>query len=54
MLQQTTDEFRDQDNASVLKALQSDSHHGLDTREAGRRLEEYGPNEIEEHEEPLG
>ncbi len=53
MKPQDTDNYREQDIENVLKALQSDRHHGLDGAEARRRLAEVGPNQIEEHEEPL-
>jgi H+-transporting ATPase len=53
MKHKKTDEYRDQAGENVLKGLQSDLHHGLESGEARRRLAEYGPNEIEEWEEPL-
>ena len=53
MAQPCTDDYRKQDAESVLTALQTDIHHGLTRQEAHRRQAEYGPNEIEEREEPL-
>ena len=53
MSHRSTDEFRDLGGQKVLAALQSDVHHGLDSTEARRRLDEYGFNEIKEREEPI-
>lgn len=53
MKHQKTDEYRDQGSENVLKGLQSDLHLGLESADARRRLTEYGPNRIEEREEPL-
>jgi H+-transporting ATPase len=53
MLHHKTDDYRDQDIAIVLQSLQTDAHRGLDTDTVTARLDEYGPNEIAEREEPL-
>jgi len=52
MADQSTEQFQDLDNEEVLRTLESDIH-GLDSEEALKRLGEYGPNQIEEREEPL-
>jgi H+-transporting ATPase len=53
MLERSTDEYLELDNHEVLKELHTDGQRGLDSEEARRRLEEYGPNEIEQREESL-
>ena len=37
----------------AIQRLRTDADRGLDREEASRRLQEYGPNEIKEHEESL-
>ena len=49
----TTDEYAKQDINQSLNELQADRTTGLSSREAARRLEHYGYNEISEKEEPL-
>jgi H+-transporting ATPase len=53
MVNQLTDKYQDLDSGEVLRTLQSDVRRGLGKAQALRRLEEYGPNEIQEREEPL-
>ncbi len=48
-----TDEFEKQSLEETFKELQSDPQRGLSSEEARRRLQQYGPNAIEEKEEPL-
>lgn len=48
-----TDDYRKQDVTETLKSLDVQQEHGLSSEEAGRRIDEYGYNEIEEKEEPL-
>jgi len=47
-----TDEYKGQHIQDVLDELQADLHKGLDEAEAQARLKKYGPNQIEEKEEP--
>ncbi len=49
----TTEQYSDQPVTETLQELGIEADRGLDDAEAARRLERYGPNEIEEHEEPL-
>jgi H+-transporting ATPase len=53
MLDRTTDEYLELDGHDVLTALRANDERGLDSAEANRRLEDYGPNEIEEREESI-
>ena len=48
-----TDEYQHQSIEETLRELQTDLQHGLSEEEARRRLQLYGPNTIEEREEPL-
>ncbi|TCK17747.1 H+-transporting ATPase [Thiogranum longum] len=50
---QDTDTYAQQSVAETLKALDVDPAAGLTDAEVKQRLEKYGPNEIEEREEPL-
>jgi len=52
-MQKNTDDYLDQGIDIALKSLGSGLENGLDPAEAARRLAEFGPNEIAEHEEPL-
>lgn len=52
-MQRKTDDYLDQEIEFVLKSLGSGVETGLDPDEAARRLAEFGPNEIVEHDEPL-
>ena len=49
----TTDEFGSQDIEQSLSELKTDGSRGLSSQEAGKRLEQYGYNEIIEKDEPL-
>ncbi len=49
----TTDDFATHDVAKTLQELKTRAEEGLDSKEAEKRLQEYGPNAIEEKEEPL-
>ena len=51
--ERTTDDWARQDVQATLDELKTDPHRGLSSEEAERRLQEFGPNEIEEREEPL-
>jgi H+-transporting ATPase len=53
MLDRSTDEYLELDRHDVLTALRADDARGLDSQEASRRLEEYGPNEIKQREESV-
>ncbi|RME33250.1 MAG: HAD family hydrolase [Gammaproteobacteria bacterium] len=48
-----TDDYRQQPVEQTLNELQVSLEQGLSSEEARARLERYGPNEIEEKEEPL-
>ena len=48
-----TDEFKKQAVDETLKELGADLQKGLSSTEAQKRLQRYGPNAIEEKEEPL-
>ncbi len=48
-----TDEYRQQPVEQTLNEFHVSLEQGLDDEEARTRLERYGPNEIEEREEPL-
>jgi len=48
-----TDDFKKQSVDETLKELQTDLQKGLSSAEAQKRLQQYGPNAIEEKEEPL-
>ncbi len=48
-----TDEFAAQPLNKTIESLGADVQRGLSAREASLRLDRYGPNEIEEREEPL-
>ncbi len=48
-----TDEFKKQTIDETLKELQTDPQKGLSSEDARNRLQHYGPNAIEEKEEPL-
>ncbi len=48
-----TDDYLEQPVEEVLSALGSDLDAGLTSAEAAARLEQYGPNAIEQHEETL-
>ncbi len=48
-----TDEFKKQAVDETLKELGADLQKGLSSTEAQKRLQHYGPNAIEEKEEPL-
>ena len=48
-----TDEYEGQSVASTLKELGANRQIGLGTAEAQERLQQYGPNQIEEREESL-
>jgi len=50
---QKTDDYAGQAIEDALNALQSDVRQGLGSAEAGRRLDAFGPNEIQAREEPL-
>ncbi len=50
---QDTDTYAQQSVTETLKALDVDPAAGLTDAEVKQRLEKYGPNEIEEREEPL-
>jgi H+-transporting ATPase len=50
---QDTDTYAQQSVTETLKTLDVDPEQGLTDAEAKQRLEQYGPNEIEEREEPL-
>ena len=52
-LNKTSNDFAEQEASDSLKQLQVDMAQGLSESEAAARLAQYGPNEIEEHEEPL-
>jgi H+-transporting ATPase len=52
-MKRNTDDYRDQSVELALKELNVDGGQGLSDAEAGRRLQQFGPNEIEEREEPL-
>ena len=53
MADKATDDYQGQDPQQTLTDLQTDLETGLSGREAQRRLKLYGPNEVEEKEEPL-
>jgi len=48
-----TDDFKKQQIPETLKELGTDSKKGLSATEVQKRLQQYGPNAIEEKEEPL-
>ena len=48
-----TDEFKQQGIEETLQELGTDPQKGLGSEEAKKRLQHYGPNAIEEKEEPL-
>jgi magnesium-transporting ATPase (P-type) len=48
MLDRSTDEYLALDRHDVLTALRADDRRDLDSQEARRRLDEYGPNEIKQ------
>ncbi len=48
-----TDEYKKQTPEDTLKELGVDIQKGLSTAEAKKRLQQFGPNAIEEKEEPL-
>ncbi|MGD8874975.1 MAG: plasma-membrane proton-efflux P-type ATPase [Gammaproteobacteria bacterium] len=50
---QHTDEYAGQSPGETLDRLQTDARHGLTRAEAEQRLQQYGHNELAEHEEPL-
>jgi hypothetical protein len=52
-MQRKTDDYRDQSIELALKGLDADRKRGLTSAEAAKRLARFGPNEIEEREEPL-
>lgn len=47
-VKQTTEPWHTQTIVDVLQSLDSDAQNGLTPEEARRRLEQYGPNELEE------
>jgi len=47
-----TDEYADQSPGDTLAQLHTDAQQGLTHSEAERRLQQYGHNELAEHEEP--
>jgi len=49
---QDTDLYAQQNAAETLKALNVDAGHGLSDAEAQLRLIRYGPNEVDEKDEP--
>ena len=51
--ERTTDDWARQDVQTTLDELKTDPQRGLAGEEVERRLREFGPNEIEEREEPL-
>lgn len=48
-----TDDYAGQPSTTTLDALQSDSDKGLSGAEAHARLSRFGPNEVQEKDEPL-
>jgi H+-transporting ATPase len=50
---QQTDEYAEQSPGDTLDRLQTDARQGLTRAEAEQRLQQYGHNELTEHEEPL-
>jgi H+-transporting ATPase len=52
-MQRKTDDYQDQSIELALTGLGADREHGLSSGEARERLVRFGPNEIEEKEEPL-
>ncbi len=50
--QRSTDNYQDSSTDDTIEALGSDRSRGLTAEVAERRLAQFGPNEIEEHEEP--
>jgi Ca2+-transporting ATPase len=46
--QESQPSWHTQEFESILQALGSDARHGLSVEEARQRLEQYGPNELEE------
>ncbi len=52
-MERATDDYARQPVEESLRALHADPRRGLTETEAQQRLERYGPNEIEEKEEPL-
>ncbi len=52
-MNKSTDEYGRQQVEKTLAELESDAERGLSEQEARRRLQQYGPNAIEEKEEPL-
>jgi H+-transporting ATPase len=48
-----TDEYTDQSPGDTLAQLQTDVQQGLTRSEAEQRLQQYGYNELAEHEEPV-
>jgi H+-transporting ATPase len=49
-----TDEYKGQKIQDALKELQADPQKGLSSQEVQSRLQQYGPNQVEEKEESLG
>jgi H+-transporting ATPase len=50
---QHTDEYAEQSPGDTLDRLQTDARQGLSRADAEQRLQQYGHNELMEHEEPL-
>ena len=48
-----TDDYGRQSSDETLRELQTDSGHGLDGAEVGRRRDRYDYDEIQEHEGPV-
>jgi hypothetical protein len=53
-MQRKTDDYQEQSIELALKGLGADRDQGLTSAEARERLARFGPNAIEEREEPLG
>ncbi|ONF43904.1 metal-transporting ATPase [Marinobacter lutaoensis] len=52
-MERKTDDYVDHPPEDTLNTLDTDPDQGLSEAEAARRLERFGPNEIQEREEPL-
>ncbi|MCF6355358.1 MAG: plasma-membrane proton-efflux P-type ATPase [Candidatus Polarisedimenticolaceae bacterium] len=52
-MKKTTDDYTRQPIDETIGSLRSDTERGLSEAEVGKRLEQYGYNEIKEKEEPL-